>query len=191
MFLIIGLGNPEPDYSWTRHNIGFEVINKLAYDHNISLKYMRKLKAHVGSGIITDKKVTIAKPTTYMNLSGQSVIALAAYYNVNINNIIIIHDEIALDVGCLRLKEKGGAGGHNGLKDITAKLNTDEYLRIRIGIGSNPVGFKLSDYVLSKFLKEEHEEILKAIDTATSAVECIVRDSIIIAMNEYNKRNTD
>lgn len=187
MYLIVGLGNPEATYKWTRHNIGFEVINKLAYDHNINVtKYNQK--AHIGIGTIGANKVLLAKPTTYMNLSGNSVQSLIKYYQILISKLIIVHDEIALDVSQIRIKYGGGAGGHNGVLSVINDLSTNDFLRIRVGIGQKPQKIKLSDYVLSKFLLNEHEDILQGVSQATEAIQFIINNNKDLAMNIYNQK---
>jgi len=185
VYLIVGLGNPGATYKGTRHNVGFEVIDKLAFDHSININ-KSKHKAHIGQGIIDKHKVILAKPQTYMNLSGESVKEITKYYDIE--NIIIIYDEIAINVGEIRLKEKGSAGGHNGIKSIIHHLCTDEFLRIRVGVGEKPKHMVLSDYVLSKFFKEEHEDIIEGITKAGDAVEYVINSSPVLAMSKYNVR---
>ena len=187
MHLIVGLGNPEPQYKWTRHNIGFETINKLAYDHGIDVS-KRKHKAIIGEGRIGHNKVMLAKPQTYMNLSGESVRAIIDFHKIPLEKIIIVYDEIAIEVGEIRIKERGSAGGHNGVKSLIANLNTDEFLRVRIGIGSKPPRMSLSDYVLSKFLPQEHDDIIAAVSKATEAIEYCLKETPQNAMNVYNVR---
>lgn len=186
MHLIVGLGNPEPKYAWTRHNVGFELINKLAYDHNIDMKKV-KHRSHFGQGSINGKKVILAKPTTYMNLSGVAIREIAKSKGIKPENIIVIHDEIQLEPGVVRLKFSGGAGGHNGVKNTTECLGTPDYIRVRLGIG-HPGPIPLSDYVLSKFLKEEHEKIITAITKGTEGVLSILADGHTIAMNTFNQK---
>lgn len=189
MYLLVGLGNPESGYKGTRHNIGFEVINKLAYDYNINID-KSKHKAHIGVGSIINKKVILVKPQTYMNLSGQSVKEVINYYNINIKDIIVLYDEIAVDLGEIKIKSKGSAGGHNGVKSVIQCLGTDEFLRIRIGIGERPKHMVLSDYVLSRFTNVEFESMANGVTKAGEAVELIIKDSVSSAMNKYNvKKN--
>lgn len=187
MYLIVGLGNPEPEYKWTRHNMGFETINKIAYDHNIDMSKSR-YNANVGRGIIRGKKVVLLKPKTYMNNSGESVGAVANHLKIPLDQIIIIHDEIALDCGIVRIKYKGGTGGHNGIRSVAEHLRSGDFLRLRLGIGGRPKGVKLKKYVISHFLTEEHEAAIQGITLATAALEHILKDGYISAMNLYNKR---
>lgn len=189
MYLVVGLGNPEDEYKGTRHNVGFEVINKLCFDYNISINKL-KLKAYLGEGYIYGEKVIFAKPQTYMNLSGESVKAIVNFYKLKLENIIVIYDEIAINVGDIRIKEKGSAGGHNGVKNIIDKLETDQFLRIRVGVGEKPKNMVLSNYVLSGFNKSEQHKIIEGITKAGEAVECVIKETPIIAMNKYNvKKN--
>lgn len=187
MYLIVGLGNPGVAYKGTRHNIGFEVIDKLTFDYNININKV-KHKAHIGEGQINGEKIIFAKPQTYMNLSGESISAIINFYKLPIENVIILYDEIAIDVGEIRLKEKGSAGGHNGIKSIIQHLDTDEFLRVRIGIGERPKHMVLADYVLSGFFREEYEKMVEGITKAGEAIECVVKESRIAAMNKYNVR---
>ena len=190
MYLIVGLGNPENAYKWTRHNIGFETINKLAYDNNIDMS-KTKHRAHIGTGAVVGCKVILAKPYTYMNLSGESIGAILKYYDIHTDNLIVIHDEIALDVGKVRLKYGGGAGGHNGVTNTIHHTKTENFLRVRIGVGSKPPGFKLSNYVLSRFLPQEHDAIVDGVDRAGEAICYALMHGRDKAMNIYNQRSTE
>ncbi len=187
MTIIIGLGNPEKDYKGTRHNVGFEAINKLAYDHNIDIN-RAKFRAHFGEGRIGSEKVMLVKPQTFMNLSGESVRDILEYYKLSTENIIVIYDDIDIDIGQVRIREKGSAGSHNGMKNIIERLNTDEFLRIRIGIGNKPDNWDLADYVLSRFNKTETEDIINGITKATVAVGDIISNGSAYAMNKFNQR---
>ncbi len=185
MYLIVGLGNPEKEYRWTRHNVGFEVVNKMAYDNNIDVS-KNKFRAHIGEGFIGRQKVILAKPQTYMNLSGESVKEIMNYYRLGKENLIVLYDDIALDVGAVRIRERGSAGGHNGMKNIIKHLNSDEFIRVRIGVGEKPPRIKLSDYVLSKFLKEEEDGIIEGMTLAGDGTTTIVTESVSVAMNKFN-----
>lgn len=189
MYLVVGLGNPENEYKGTRHNVGFEVINKLCFDYNISIN-KSKLRAHIGEGHIHGEKIIFAKPQTYMNLSGESVKAIINFYKIELKNIIVIYDEIALNVGDIRIKEKGSAGGHNGIKNIISQLGTDEFLRIRVGVGEKPKNMVLSNYVLSGFNKCEQDKIIEGITKAGEAVDCVIKETPSMAMNKYNVRKS-
>ena len=182
-FLIVGLGNPDKKYVNTRHNVGFEMINVLANYANIKVNKI-KCKALIGEGKIGGISVILAKPQTYMNLSGESVLELCNYFKIPIENIIVMYDDISLDVGKIRIRQKGSAGGHNGMKNIIYLLKSDEFLRIRIGIGS-PVG-DLADYVLSNFSKEETKILLDTAKNVPDIIELAVKGKSLMAMNKYN-----
>ncbi len=188
MYLIVGLGNPEPDYKGTRHNIGFEVINKFVYDKNLKIERL-KHKAYIEDAILFDQKVILAKPQTYMNLSGESVLEIAKYYKINPENIIVIYDDITLEVGNIKIKKFGSSGGHNGIKNIIYNLNTDKFPRIKVGVGSKPKEMILSDYVLSRFLPEEFDNMVKGVTSATDSLDDILKNGLEYAMNKHNKKN--
>ncbi len=187
MFLIVGLGNPEKEYKGTRHNVGFEAVNKLAYDHNISLN-KSKFRSEYGKGIICGENVILLKPQTYMNLSGEAVIDFKQYFKVDTANIIVIYDDVDLPLGRIRIREKGSAGTHNGMKNIVYHLNSDDFLRVRVGIGQKPPGYELADYVLSRFRETEREDFVKGITQATDAVESILNHGPETAMNKFNPK---
>lgn len=180
MFLIVGLGNIGEKYKNTRHNVGFKFIEKL----NISINKSNSTSDY-GLGFINNKKVILCKPKTYMNLSGDAVIELMNYYKVNVNNIIIIYDDISLDIGNIRIREKGSHGGHNGIKHIINKLNTNVFNRIRIGIGENK-NIDLSTYVLSDFTNGEIELLYNRFKDVEEAINIIVSGNIKQAMNIFN-----
>ena len=183
--LIVGLGNPGPEYALTRHNIGFQVVDRLAARNRIPIR-RRQLRAVIGDGIIAGHKVILAKPMTYMNLSGEAVGAISQMYRIEPDEVLLLVDDAALPVGKLRLRTKGSAGGHNGLKSIEAHLHTQEYPRIRIGVGAPDRG-DLIDHVLGKVRREEKEVLEIAIERAADAVEAALRDGFDKAMNEFNK----
>jgi len=185
VYIIVGLGNPDAKYEKTRHNAGFEVIDKLANTYGIDFN-KKKFKAIIGEGMIGSEKVILVKPTTYMNLSGESVEGAIGFYKLTSENIIVIYDDISLDVGKIRIRERGSAGGHNGIKSIVSCIKTENFKRIRIGIGKKPEEWDLADYVLSQFNKDEEEIIITATTTACEAIETIVRDGIGNAMNRFN-----
>ena len=188
MYIIAGLGNPTKEYQNTRHNIGFDIIDKLADTYSIDV-LEKKHKALVGRGIIEGEKVILAKPQTYMNLSGESVRALVDYYKIDEKQeLIVIYDDSSLDVGQLRIRKKGSAGGHNGIKSILGFLGHDVFLRIKVGVGDKPAGYDLADYVLGHFTKEERVVMEKSADNAIKAIQEIVAGEIDRAMNIYNKK---
>jgi len=188
MRVIIGLGNPGNAYKGTRHNIGFETIDKLCFDHNIKLKSNRRFRAHIGEGRIGNMPVLLAKPQTYMNLSGKAVIAILKYYKLPPQDIIVVYDDVSLPVGDIRVRERGSAGGQKGMIDIIANLATEEFSRVRIGIGAKPENWDLADYVLSRFPSNEWEAMIQGVTRAGDAVELILKENALVAMNEFNRR---
>lgn len=190
MHLIVGLGNPEKDYRYTRHNIGFETINKIAYDNKIDIT-KKKHKGLFGRGMINGQDTILLKPMTYMNLSGESVITTINFYKIPLENMIIIYDDITLDVGQIKIKKQGSAGGHNGIKNIIGHLKTDEFNRIKVGIGKKPPHMVLSNYVLTGFLPEEKDDIVKGITLAGDAASMFVNEKMDLVMNEFNRRIKD
>lgn len=188
MKIIVGLGNPEKEYKNTRHNIGFEVINKLSKDCNIEIN-KAKYKAHLGEGVISNERVIILKPQTYMNLSGESIADILNFLKLTSKDIIIVYDDVSLPVGDIKIREKGSAGGHNGIKSIISRLGTDEFLRIKVGVGEKPKNYDLADYVLGKFSKEEESKMQFSIEDASTAIGIILKDGVSTAMNKYNNKN--
>ena len=188
MKIIVGLGNPTSQYVGTRHNIGFAVIDELSKEYNIAVD-TKKHKALCGKGMIAGENVILAKPQTYMNLSGESVRALVDYYKVTNEDVIIVYDDISLDVGDIRIRQKGSAGGHNGIKNIIAHLNTQEFPRVKVGVGEKPKGQDLVNYVLGHFSKGEMEQIQSGIEMAAKSIAVMVEDGIQKAMNDFNGKN--
>ena len=159
MYLIAGLGNPDKKYEHTRHNVGFDVIDELAEKYNISISE-KKHKALLGKGVIEGQKVVLAKPQTYMNLSGESIVELVHYYKIDPETeMIVIYDDISFAPGNLRIRQSGSAGGHNGIKNIIKCLGTQEFMRIKVGVGEKPKNWDLADFVLGHFSKEERENL--------------------------------
>lgn len=188
MFIIVGLGNPGKEYEGTRHNAGFDVIDRLADQYHISVEE-RRHRAFCGKGVIGGQKVVLVKPQTYMNLSGESVRSIVDYYKIDEESeLLVIFDDISLDVGQIRIRKKGSAGGHNGIKNIIAQLGTTEFQRIKVGVGEKPKHYDLADYVLGHFSKGEREIMEEGYERAVKAAELIVAGSIEEAMNEYNKK---
>lgn len=186
MYIIVGLGNPERKYDGTRHNIGFSAITALADANNISLD-AKKHKAIIGKGMIAGQKVILAEPMTYMNLSGESVRELVDYYKIDpTDELIVIYDDINLAPGKLRIRAKGSAGGHNGIKNIISHLGSQEFPRIRIGVGEKPKGWDLADYVLGRFPKEEEPAVREALQHVVEACEVLISQDVNAAMNQFN-----
>ncbi len=187
MKIIVGLGNPTKEYTGTRHNIGFAALDYIADKAGIRVNE-KKFKALCGSGIIGGQKVLLVKPETYMNLSGEAVIEAVKYFKCDVSDVLIIYDDINLEPGFIRIREKGSAGGHNGIKSIIKHLGTEEFSRIRIGVGEKPKDWDLADYVLGHFSKEENEIIRKTFDEVYDSVELFNQEKLQMAMNLYNKK---
>ena len=186
MYIIAGLGNPSKEYENTRHNAGFMAIDALADSLSISMN-TSKHKSIVGTGYIGGEKVLLMKPLTFMNLSGEAVIDAVNFYKIDAEDeLIIIYDDIAMDVGKLRLRAKGSAGGHNGIKSIISHLGTDKFKRVRIGVGNKPEGYDLAAYVLGHFSSEEKPVINEACKNAAEAIKVTITDSFDKAMNTFN-----
>ncbi|MEY8325565.1 aminoacyl-tRNA hydrolase [Lachnospiraceae bacterium 54-11] len=188
MFLIAGLGNPKREYDNTRHNIGFDMIDAMAEKYHISVRNIKN-RAMTGQGIINGQKVILVKPLTFMNLSGESIRPLVDYYKIDTGReLIVVSDDINLPAGQIRIRKKGSAGGHNGLKNIIAQLGSEEFQRIRIGVGGKPENYDLADYVLGHFTKEEKSLMEKTVSMAVEAAELMLMGDTDKAMNEYNRK---
>ena len=185
MYLIVGLGNPEEEYARTRHNMGFDVINKLAEKLNIKIN-KSKFKSLYGTGIINGDKIILVKPQTYMNLSGEAVRDFKNFYKVNTENIIIIYDDLDINPGLIKIRKKGGPGTHNGMKSVIHEIQTEDFPRIRVGIGNPEHKNELLKYILSKIPEEDYKVLENAINNATSAIEEIIENDLDSAMNKYN-----
>lgn len=186
MHIIVGLGNPGRKYENTRHNLGFITIDKLADDHGISIT-RSKHKSLIGEGRIAGEKVLLVKPQTFMNLSGEAVREVMSYYRETPDHLLVIYDDIDIPAGSVRIRKKGGAGTHNGMRSVVSQLGEDGFARIRIGIGGED-GKDLIGHVLGGFTSDEAGPMREAVLTAVSAIECMLSRGIDIAMNEYNTR---
>lgn len=188
MFIIAGLGNPKKEYDNTRHNIGFAMIDALADKYAVSVMDIKN-KAMTGKGIINGHKAILVKPLTFMNLSGESIRPLADYYKIDVpTELIVVSDDISLPPGQIRIRKRGSAGGHNGLKNIIGQLGSEEFQRIRIGVGEKPKGYDLADYVLGHFSKEEKPFMKEGIEKAVEALEMMLDGNVDGAMNEFNRK---
>lgn len=188
MYLIAGLGNPDKKYEHTRHNVGFDVIDELAEKYNISISE-KKHKALCGKGVIEGEKVLLVKPQTYMNLSGESIAEILNYYKADAEeDFLVVFDDISLAPGNIRIRKKGSAGGHNGIKNIIAMTGTQNFKRIKVGVGEKPKGWDLADYVLGRFSDEDRKKVNDAIEDAIGAVSMILRGETDQAMNCYNAK---
>ncbi len=188
MKIIVGLGNPEDRFVGTRHNIGFDVIDRLSNDNNIAVN-TAKFKALTGTGVIGGQKCILVKPQTYMNSSGESVRLVVDFYKIDPKeDLIVIHDDIDLALGQLRLRAKGSAGGHNGMKNIISHVG-DEFYRIKIGVGAKPENMDLINYVLGHFPEEEWPIIKTSVVNAAEAVELTLSEGFSVAQNKFNTKN--
>ncbi len=185
MYLIVGLGNPESDYSKTRHNMGFNVINKLSEKYGIEVN-KSKFKGLVGSGIIENEKVILLKPQTFMNLSGESIIEAVNFYKITLENLIVIYDDIDIEPGNIRIRKNGSAGTHNGMKSVINILNTEEFTRIRVGIGKPKENMDMISYVIGHIQEEDIENLNKGVEIAKEAVIEIIKNNVDSAMNKFN-----
>lgn len=191
MFLIVGLGNPEKKYDKTRHNIGFDTIDALADKYNISMNE-KKHKALCGTGVIDGVKVLLAKPQTYMNLSGDSVAEIVNFYKIDPEEeMIVIFDDISLAPGNIRVRKKGSAGGHNGIKSIIARTGTQNFMRIKVGVGEKPAGWDLADHVLGHFSREDRALVEDAIKDAEAAAVLMMHGQVDKAMNDFNAKKQE
>ena len=185
MYLIVGLGNPEPEYNKTRHNMGFNTINKISQQYNIEVK-QNKFQALYGSGMIEKEKVILLKPQTYMNLSGNSVKEVVDFYKIEKEKILVIYDDMDIEPGKIKIRKKGSAGGHNGMKSIIQMIGTEEFPRIRVGIGRPIRKDDEINYVIGAIPEEDLKRLDEGIEKAQKAVEEILRNGVDSAMNKYN-----
>ncbi|MGN0252416.1 MAG: aminoacyl-tRNA hydrolase [Oliverpabstia sp.] len=188
MFLIVGLGNPGKQYENTRHNVGFDAIDVLVDEYRIPSSG-KQHKAMYGKGVIEGQKVILAKPLTYMNLSGEAVRAMVDYYKIDPETeLLVIFDDISLAPGNIRIRKKGSAGGHNGIKSIITHLGTQNFQRIKVGVGEKPKNWDLADYVLGTFSKDDRKLVDEALERTAKAAALIVQGEVDEAMNLYNKK---
>ncbi len=186
MYVVLGIGNPGKKYEGTRHNIGFIALDYMESKYNIKINKI-KHKALIGEGNIGGEKVVLAKPQTYVNLSGESLREICAFYKIPPENVIVIHDDVSLDVGKIRIRKKGSDGGHNGIKSIIYHLKSDEFVRIKLGVGEAPEHYDLADWVLGKFSKEEITHMSCAVDAIVEeAIPMILGGNVDGAMNSFN-----
>ena len=188
MVVIAGLGNPDKKYEKTRHNVGFDVIDAMAKKYNVELTE-KKHRALCGSGYIAGQKVLLVKPQTYMNLSGESIQAILNFYKLDAErDLLVIYDDISLAPGRIRVRAKGSAGGHNGIKSLIAHIGSEKFGRVRIGVGRPLPGWSVINHVLAPFSDEDVPKIREAIEYLLPAMECIVREGYDMAMNKYNPK---
>lgn len=185
MYIVVGLGNPEEDYSRTRHNMGFNVINEIAKEYDVLLN-KKKFGAIYGEILLSSEKVIFVKPQTYMNLSGTSVKQFVDFYKVPMKNLIIIYDDMDIEKGSIKIRKKGGPGNHNGMKSVEKEISSDTFPRIRVGIGTPEFKNDIINYVLGHIPEEEYKILQNGIKEATSATIDIIKNGIDYAMNKYN-----
>lgn len=185
-WLVVGLGNPGAGYAATRHNLGFRVVDVLAQRMSAGFGRHRRANAETVEGRLGGVRAVLAKPRTYMNLSGGPVAALCSFYKTPVSQVVLVHDDLDLPLGGLRLKAGGGDGGHNGLKSVRGSLNTGDFLRVRVGIGRPPGRMDPADYVLKPFPGKEAPDVELAVVTAADAVECLLTEGLAVAQNRFN-----
>ena len=191
MYLVVGLGNPGKQYEATRHNMGFDTVDRLVEDYNVPQGGV-KFNAMYGKTMIGGEKVILMKPLSFMNLSGGPVREMANYFKIDPESeLIVIYDDIDLEPGQLRIRKQGSAGGHNGLKDIIGRLGTQKFMRVKVGVGEKPKNWDLADYVLSPFTKDERPLVNLAIEHAAKAIEQMLNGDVDAAMNEYNRKSAN
>ena len=190
MYIIAGLGNPSREYAHTRHNAGFDTVDILADKNNISVDTV-KFKALIGKGIVAGQKVIIVKPQTYMNLSGESLREVVDYFKIDVSSeLIVVYDDIYLEPGNIRIRKKGSAGGHNGMKSIIHQLGSEDFIRVRVGVGEKPKGYDLADYVLSHYSKDDAEAMQDGMIKAVNAIESLLTEDVDKVMSEYNRKES-
>ncbi len=190
MYLIAGLGNPGREYAWTRHNLGWQVVAYLSDQWQIPLS-KKGLESVWGQGRVGGETVILAQPTTYMNLSGQSVSLLLAYFKLSPENLIVVHDDLDVPLWRLKIVERGGAGGHRGVASIISHLRTEEFLRVKLGIGRPPPMMPTENYVLSHFPADQAENVAQLIERAGVAVDCLIKEGLAAAQNRFHGEPTE
>lgn len=185
MYLIVGLGNPEEKYAGTRHNMGFDTINELAKKYQIELK-KNKFQGIYETAIIEGKKVMLLKPQTYMNLSGESIREVMNFFGISLSDLLVIYDDMDIEKGMIKIRKKGGPGSHNGMKSVIDQIGTNDFARIRVGIGKPEDKYQMIDYVIGKVPQEEQQLLKQGTQKATEAIITILKEGIDQAMNQYN-----
>jgi PTH1 family peptidyl-tRNA hydrolase len=187
---VVGLGNPGLKYEFTRHNIGFRIVDSLAQDIEIEFKRVKSYHSLISRGMINNHKVMLVKPQTFMNLSGRAVSKVVSYYKIALQDLLIVYDDLNLELGQIRIRKKGSAGGHKGMESIMQYLNSEEIPRLRIGIDNPLVNFNFDcvSYVLSNFNDDEKEKIKEIIQLSTEAIKTVIEDDFEKAMRKYNRK---
>lgn len=187
MYLIVGLGNPETDYSKTRHNMGFNVINKISNEYGIEVN-KSKFKSLIGSGIINNQKIILLKPQTFMNLSGEAIIEVMNFYKISEDKLIVIYDDIDIEPGSIRIRKSGSAGTHNGMKSVIENIKTEKFCRVRVGIGKPKEHMDMINYVIGHISEDDVKLLDSGAEMAKDAVIEIIKNNVDSAMNKYNKK---
>lgn len=185
MYLIVGLGNPEPEYSKTRHNMGFDTINEIAKKYQIDMTRV-KFNGLYGSGTIAGEKVILLKPQTFMNLSGECIEAFVYFYKIPLENVLVIYDDMDVALGTIKVRKQGGPGTHNGMKSVVHELNSEEFPRIRVGLGKPINEYDAIDYVIAKLGDKEYQELQQGVKKAAEAAIAFIKNGIDYAMNHFN-----
>jgi len=187
MKIVVGLGNPGAEYENHRHNVGFMVLDRFARKHGFEFA-QKKFRAQVAEGFLGGEKVLLARPMTFMNLSGESVGPLVSFFKIPLDSLLVVADDLDIPLGEIRIRPKGGSGGHNGLKSVIRHLGTQEFPRLRVGIGRPPGNMDPADYVLQPFSPDEMPVVQQVLETAVSAVETWLLEGIEAAMNRFNRK---
>lgn len=190
MYLIIGLGNPEPKYSRTRHNMGFDVINVIAKKYNVEVS-KKKFNALFETIVICGKKIILVKPQTYMNLSGESLRQFIDFFGIEIDNVLVVYDDMDIDIGIIKVKPKGGAGSHNGIKSIIKEIKTENFARVRVGIGKPENDYEKIDYVVGKINDEEYKKLEFGIEVGANSCISFIENGLSNTMNRYNVKENE
>lgn len=185
MYLIVGLGNPEQEYSKTRHNMGFDTINKIANQYGIEVN-KKKFDSLYGEGRIEQKKVILLKPQTYMNLSGKAILEVVQFYKIPMEDVLVIYDDMDIEPGHIKIRKKGGAGSHNGMKSVVQELQTEDFARIRVGIGKPQFKDDMINYVIGIVPEEERSKLEEGTTKAKESIIEIVKNGLDVAMNKFN-----
>lgn len=185
MYLIVGLGNPEPEYSKTRHNMGFDAVNKISKEFEISVS-KEKFEGLFGTGTVNGEKVILLKPQTYMNLSGKCIKRYIDFYKIDLSNVLVIYDDMDVEKGTIKVRKMGGPGTHNGMKSVVSELQSEEFPRVRVGIGRTDEPYEMIDYVIKPVSDEEYKLLDKGTEKAKEAVIEYIENGIDSAMNKYN-----
>jgi len=188
--IVVGLGNPGFKYEFTRHNIGFRIVDSLAQDIEIEFKKVKSYYSLISRGMINNHKVILIKPQTFMNLSGRAVSKIVSYYKISLRDLLIVYDDLNLELGQIRIRKKGSAGGHKGIESIMQYLHSEDIPRLRIGIGNPSVNFNFDcvSYVLSNFNDDEEDRIKETIKLSTKAIKTVIEDGFEKSMRKYNRK---